>query len=471
MTELARTTSTVEQQLAGFESGLLSALAQLGLPTQGILVDFEQRHRAFRNFPDAVSLIDDAHRPRAMYLSKFLAAVGAGLFDAALNYLWDETISELRRRISAYDLAYFFDLAVKSPDRRKRLKDEVDLVHVDDFDLVRAAQEMGLVSEVGYRQLDLIRFMRNHASAAHPNQNDITALQLVGWVETCIKEVINLPESRAVAETKRLLSNVRGGQITSVNAPSTAAFLRDLPQPQTDNIARGLFGIYVDLTSTEPARDGVRLLVPQTWILLSEDQKQEIAAGYGRFVANADAEQARLAREFLDVASASSYLPEPVRVAELATAIDELRAAHHSFGNFQSEPGPARRLNQLAGQAVPQAVKAPYGAVVVDAFITNGNGVAWNADPHYKDMVGRFTPDEAKLALRQLFEPTVASRLCRDLTKARYLELLEYLDAKVTTPVVRELFDAVRVFTGPPSELSKDVNNKRLFARVFGSPP
>ena len=33
-----------------------------------------------------------------------LAAVGAGLFDAALNYLWDETIAEFRRRVARYDL-------------------------------------------------------------------------------------------------------------------------------------------------------------------------------------------------------------------------------------------------------------------------------------------------------------------------------------------------------------------------------
>ena len=30
-----------------------------------------------------------------------------GLFDAALNYLWDELVSELRRRVAGFDLAYF----------------------------------------------------------------------------------------------------------------------------------------------------------------------------------------------------------------------------------------------------------------------------------------------------------------------------------------------------------------------------
>jgi hypothetical protein len=105
-----------------------------------------------------------------MYLSKFIAAVRSGLFDAALNYLWDETISELRRRIAGYDLDCFFDLAVGDPQRRPQLKTADDLPKVGDADTIMAANKMGLISDTGYKQLDLVRYMRNYASAAHPNQ-------------------------------------------------------------------------------------------------------------------------------------------------------------------------------------------------------------------------------------------------------------------------------------------------------------
>lgn len=464
--EPPRPPATIEQQLAAFEDGLLGALDVLGLPTEGVIVGFDQRQRAFRNFPDAVALLDVADRGRAMYLSKFLAAIGAGLFDAALNYLWDETIAELRRRIVGYDLAYFFDIAVPSPDRRKSLKDESDLQRVEDQELIRAAREIGLISDIGYQQLDLIRYMRNYASAAHPNQNDITALQLMGWVETCIKEVITLPESTTVAETRRLLTNVRAGQIVKANAAATSQFFRDLPQAQADNIGAGLFGIYVDASSSEPARDGVRLLLPIIWPRLSEGQRQQLGARYGRFVANGDADQANLARELLDVVGASAYLPDPVRVAELSVAIEDLLMAHRGFNNFYNEPGPARRLNQLAGERVPPAVALPYVAALVEVFLTNGNGVAWNADPEYQEMITRFTPDEAELALQQLVAPTVASQLRWDLGREKLAELLDLLDPKATRSAVRELLEAIRAFTGPASEMAKDSNLRRLFARI-----
>lgn len=51
--------------------------------------------------------------------------------------------------------------------------------------------------------------MRNYASAAHPNQVTLTGLQLADWLETCIREIINLPHDTVVAEIQKLLVNVR----------------------------------------------------------------------------------------------------------------------------------------------------------------------------------------------------------------------------------------------------------------------
>ena len=457
----------VEHELAAFEGVLLDALGQIGLPNTGVLVGFEQRHRVFKNFPDAVSLLGPEDRGRAMYLSKFLAAVGAGLFDAALNYLWDETVAELRRRVAAYDLAYFFDIAVQSPERRKNLRGADDLARVEDQELIRACREIGLISDIGYQQLDLIRYMRNHASAAHPNQNDITALQLLGWVETCIKEVITLPESIAVAETRRLLANVRSGTIDKTSAAQTAEFFRALRVEQADNIGAGLFGIYVDPSSIEQARDGVRLLLPLLWQHISEPQRKQFGVRYGRFVANGDAAQATLARELLDVVGAAAYLPEPIRVADIAGALDELLVAHRGFNNFYSEPAPARRLFELVGQqGVPAAISEIYVQALVEVFLTNGNGVAWNAEPHYRGMLERLAPAEAEAAMLLLFEPTVSSQLRFDLGKAKLAELLEIIGTKVTSPAARDVLDAIRSFTGPPDGIAKDSNLKRLADRI-----
>ena len=410
--------------------------------------------------------MNDEQREQSLYLSKLLAAVGAGLFDAALNYLWDETIAELRRRVARYDLAYFFDIAVTSPDRRKNLQTEDDLDQIPDQDLIRAARELGLISDIGYQQLDLIRYMRNYASAAHPNQNEIQAYQLLGWVETCIKEVITLPETQLVAETKQLLRNVRLGAISAENATATAEFFEGLPADSADNIASGFFGIYVDEDNDEHARDGVRLLMPSLWPYVSEAKRREFGVKYGKYVANGDKDKGNKARELLDVVGGASYLPTEVRITDISVAVDELLSAHRGYNNFHTESGPARRLNQLTAEPVPKDIRVPYVRAVVEAFLTNGNGVAWAANHHYEEMISRFGPQEARLSLVMLFETEFASKLRFHYPQAKFRELLELLESKITKPRVRELFDAIGSFSGGPDNLIKDTDLRRLYERL-----
>ena len=106
-----------------------------------------------------------------------------------------------------------------------------------------------------------------------------------------------------------------------------------------------------------------------------------------------------MARELLDVVDGATYLPAEVRVTDISSALDELLAAHRGYNNFYAEAGPARRLSGLSAEPVPATIRGPYVRAVVEAFLTNGNGIAWAADYHYAAMISRFSPQEARPAL------------------------------------------------------------------------
>jgi hypothetical protein len=72
--------------------------------------------------------------------------------------------------------------------------------------------------------------MRNWASAAHPNQNEITGFQLIGMLETCVIEVIMLPLSNVVADIKQLLENIKTNKIDEAEARQIASFFANLPR-------------------------------------------------------------------------------------------------------------------------------------------------------------------------------------------------------------------------------------------------
>ena len=98
----------LDRTLDDFQTALLSRASDMGLPTAGVVVGLPERVNLLNGLAGAMSGLPIGRRSTATYLSKFIMAASAGLFDAALNYLWDETIGELRKRIVAYDLNYFF---------------------------------------------------------------------------------------------------------------------------------------------------------------------------------------------------------------------------------------------------------------------------------------------------------------------------------------------------------------------------
>lgn len=451
-------------QLQNFEVSLLDFLEQENLPTQSVLVPVTERITVFKNLTDVLTKIRDEQKPNSIYISKFIAAVASGLFDAALNYLWDETIVELRRRVCQYDISYFYDNAVNSPEKRNKLKTEDDIVDLKDSELIDGAYKIGLISELGFKHLDYIRYMRNWVSAAHPNHNALTGLQLINWLETCIKEVISLPLSNITVEIKKLLNNIRSNTVSKDEAKQIASFFLNLTQEQTNNLASGFFGIYTRSDTTPNTRQNIHLLLPYLWDKVEEQARQQFGVKYGRFVANNDQAEKRLADQFLEIVSGKSYIPEVLLAAEIDTAIDNLLLVHRAArDNFYNEPPFAIALDKLIGERgqIPVQIRRKYVFAVVEVFLTNGNGIARNAEPTYLSLMNKFDTIQAVYAILSINEIPIASKLQHSLCQQKYRQILEIMKIKVSSPGALEIVDYIMKYRGPLDRLKDQSDFKR----------
>ena len=445
-------------ELKEYERQLVDLLALHQLPCEGIFVGIGERHNVFKNVGSVIERIEPEQRGRCIYVSKFIAAVASGLFDAALNYLWDETIIELRRRVAQYDLSFFYDNAISSPDRRKELNGENDLNKISDSELIYGAKEIDLISDIGFKHLDYIRYMRNWISAAHPNQNEITGLQLVSWLETCIKEVISLPISNIAVETKKLLYNVKNSIISETDAKSIATFFVNLTQIQLNTLASGFFGIYTRVETNSQTRQNIRYLMPLLWPMVEVGTREQFGIKYGKYVAVNDQVGKKLSREFLENVSGQSYIPTDLLATEIKIAIDNLIQAHREANNFYSEPPLVRELSRLVGETgkVPEQVERNYVLGIVEVFITNGYGVAWNAEPIYKKLINLFNTNQASIASFAFTNSEISSHLQFDLCAKKFKELLLLAQSKVTAPAIKEFIQKLLKYTGPLDRMKDD---------------
>lgn len=444
--------------LSRFETAVRSELERAGLPSSGVFVDVAERAVMIQNVGGVLAPLSAEVRGRSFYISKMIAAASVGLFDAALNYLWDELVNELRRRVAGFDLNYFFDVAVGSSDLRKSLKSEDDLKRLNDQNLLEASREIGLISDVGFQRLDHVRYMRNHASAAHPNQSTLTGLDLAQWMQVCIREVITTPPDTVTANTKVLLAHVREARLDSDAVRDAAVFFDQLPPDRAVTLANGLFGLYTAPNRTPVIADNVRTLWPKLWPFLSEDARHGFGVRHARARASADTEVATAARELLDLVDGAAYLNADVRAAEISEALDALMDAHQSWNNFANEISPARRLAALAGVEgdIPRPVREQYVNTLVRTFLGNRSGIAWAAAEVYQSLLEQLDSDAASRMLRSFMDPDVASRLDSQTGRKQWATLLDIVERKLTSTTDRALLDDVRAFTGQPHQLRVD---------------
>ena len=447
-----------------FGSELASYLDQMGLPNDDILVPYSRRSPVFNNMPTVLAALTDEQRSEAVYISKFAAACAVGLFDAALNYLWNETIWNLREKVARFDLAYFFDSVVNDPGRRSKLRVETDLEKLEDWELIRGCHATGIITENGFRHLDYIRDMRNHASAAHPNQIEITGLQIISWLETCIVEVLAKNPAGPVIEVRRLLRSLRNEQLTETDVSPIATGLESLPEDLSGSLLRAVIGMYTDLDVGSQVKDNITLVAQLIWEAVSPEARREVGLKQATLSVNGEKARANLAREFIELVGGLEFLTDETRTAELSTIIDDLMTAHHGLNNFHTEHSPAKLLFRLVRKGnVPKAVLNKYVKAVTMCRIGNGYGISWAARGYYDKMIVRFSESHILEFINLAHDSEVASRLQLSSCAAEYQALAATLNERAVKPRLKEI---LRFIEKSPSNRISDLKKSGKYTRL-----
>jgi hypothetical protein len=452
-----------DKQLAESQERFLGLLESAGLPTTDIFVPLSERVIVFANAQSLLGRMSEETKSSAVYVSKFFAAVGAGLFDAALNYIWDETVLHLRKRIEAYDLEYFYEIAA-SEEKRKDLKTIEDISKLTDDELLRGSLKIDLISETGYRNIDLVKYMRNNASAAHPNQLSISGLKLISMAEDCLKEVISTPIPPAAIAVQQLLSNVRISEVSTEGARDIAAHFPDMGPETTQRLAKGLFGIFYKRETTEPIRQNIRFLAPLLWPFVDEVTRKSFGIRLAFFSANNHVAEKKYAREFLSVVEGLGYITDQQRAVEVLSLVDELENAHNGLNNFYNEVLPAKRLSSILGSpaSVPVGAEAKYITTLVRVFLTNGYGTANSANIYYLELIKDFTPKQAIFALALIFDEGISSKLQIPRCESKFYEMVDLVEGKISTHAAKQLIDEIKSHKYSLSSIRADRKLKGL---------
>lgn len=424
----------------------LDILEQEGLPTEKIVTNLDDRKVVISNLSNILNQLESEQLCDSIYLSKFFIAVATGLFDAALNYLWNETIRQLRIRVVNGELDYFFDVVINDDSRRNKFNTREDLEKLPDNDLITGAAKLGLITPIGFKQLDLIRYMRNSASAAHPNHEGVNGYNLLSWLNTCIQEVISTPIRQTQINTVTLLTNLKNGIIDDEDIEIIKNFFKELNDTNADSLILGFFGLYTNKNTSTDTRQNINKLAPALWELVSEEVRAQIATKYAMMLANGDSQKKQFAKNFLQIVKGFSYVSDPVKIPMIQNILKSLEEAHYNTNNFYNEPEFAEALRRLVDElgGVPRTVNYSYVYTLITVFLTNGVGESFDADPIYVDLIRRFENEQILIALTSFTDDAIRSKLQFERCKNKYLEMIDYLQPNILSEVELDFSNEIK---------------------------
>lgn len=443
----------VIENVNSFDYALNQFLKNLGLPQENVLVEVSQRNKVINNLSDTINIINSEQIGNSLYLSKFVAACGVGLFDAALNFLWDETVLNLRQKVSNFDLGYFFDSTISDQKKRNRFNNEEDLVNLADNELIEGCKKIGIISDIAYRHLDYIRDMRNWASAAHPNQSELTGLNLLNWLETCLKEVISKEPEQSAIETKRLLDNIKKNILTAQDAEPIKEHIERLSVDRVTSLLRAIFSIYTNTDTSVDTKNNIKFIAKKCWLIVSNEEKYKYGLKYNSFSVNADIERKKLAEEFLNIVGGNSFLPEDDLSLKISETLENLRNSHYGMNNFYNEPAHAKILSDYIPEngSIPKNIRYEYVKILVLVSIGNGWGVSNSAKPYYDEMVNKFQENEFKEFTNLLFDDEIISRLKHRNCSESFMNLAKSFYSKTGNTITQRALDLIAKST--PAQL------------------
>jgi hypothetical protein len=370
-------------------------------------------------------------------------------YDHALLDLWNAAVCNLRRRVEAYSIELFKSVTKDEPGRKKYDKDGESLSErwsgVDDLVLIEGCSRLELLNRKAAKALEMINWMRNHASPAHASENKVEREDVIGLVLLLQKNLFEAPLPDPGHSVGGLFDPIRASVLDQHGI--------DLLKSQIDSLrksdVRTAFGFMLDelIQGQKPGLDNILVLFPYVWNRASEELWKAAGLKYQTLQLTHAGQPALLAAkdrllEFLTAVKGIMYIPDGARAGIYRQASKLLAEAKDTSYGWTEEVKAAKSLAQF-GPYVPRTVFE----VVYQEILAVWCGNYWGRSTAYTHLEP-FLFDLDTRDLRRVVElfhanERVRSELFQSKPKARAVELLTRMkDEKFSLQVHKNEIEA-----------------------------
>lgn len=355
---------------------------------------------------------------------KMCVSTSVGLFDGAINYIWNAVILALRKKVKNFGLASVSKII-------NRTFEEKDLINLMDAELLELCYKLQLLSEDGFFFLNQCRDIRNNFSSAHPSIAQIDDRELIIFINRCCKYGLTDDYSLQGINVSDFLTSIKTRKLDEDELNVWKLKLYETFAAQRQLLVPTLMGIYCDPESTETARLNALRICTSILEVIDEKTKSIMIEQFNQYFVKGDTERSSAAKIFFEKLQMLNLLNTSEQHSILKNACRNLLNAHLGYDNFYNEPPFAQRLYELTSSLkTPESVQQEYVYTVLMGYVGNPYGVSNGAIEYYERMIRDFSPKEINYMLHLMDENSLFKNRVDNYrnNRNRYLQALFLID-------------------------------------------
>lgn len=397
---------------------------------------------------DAFPFLDEKE---ATYIEEAKMLFSMNMYSYALVAIWNAAVCNLRRRVEAYGVD-LWQSVVKADAGRKKYDPNGDTLaerwnDVDDYVLIEGAGKLGLMDAKAAKSLEMINWMRNHASSAHDSDCMVDANDVVGLVLLIERNLFGRQLPDPGHSIGALFNPIKKQSLNEDEINS----LRDQVTSLSNQDIRTMFGFLIDLIvkGEEPAFTNASELFSTVWDRSGEDLRKQLGSKYHTYVLDSDSDDSadkkaktRLINLLVQL-DAVKYIPEGTRARLFRRAAEKLAEAKNSMYGWGKEETASRNLLQL-GTCVPSVAFESVYQEILAVWCGNYWGSS-SASTILRPFIDCLDVDQV-LNLAKLFSTNrrVREELHQKRPNLLACSLLEELKTKVTFEVHKDIINDIQ---------------------------
>ena len=394
----------------------------LGIPRE-VLASDEEIEYAWKDLPRELREIPTNLRDELV--ARMCVAVSTGLFDGAMNYIWNAAILQLRTKVRNFGLAVVAQ--IKQNDF-----EEKHLLELQDSRLLELCLKLNIIDEDAFFFLDQCRGVRNNFSAAHPTLGTINDREFTTFLNRCVRYALADSASPKGVDIGAFISAVKGQRFNANQCEIWVQRLTETHEAQMQMLVGMVHGIYCDSNTTEPSRLNAIDLCEGLKQSFTGAIRSDLINKHSEYVANGQENKHTASLQFFEKLGLLSLLNESEQHFVFSKSIDRLWNAHNGLNNFYNEPPFAERLLELSLQgAIPETIQEQFVQTVLCCRVGNGYGVSNASIPIYDQMIRGFSPREISTMIRFAInkETTLGERIANNAScRNNFKEVIKYID-------------------------------------------